>query len=437
VHDTTAPTINGQANEIVEATGANGAAVSFSANASDAVDGSDPVVFKEGNTVVHSGDTFALGTHTITETATDFAGNSSSSSFTITVHDTTAPDTIIDTAPAATTTSTSANFTFHGTDAVGIDHYLYSVDGGAAQSTTSSSVSLSGLAVGDHTFSVAAVDTSGNVDASAATDSWHINPLDLGGPSGLIFVPDQTGNTQTIGSFVEIGDPEGSNDTYTYSYSVTSNNADAASNVTVSAAGALTTNTASVVGDYNLSVTVTDQAHNTYTGSFHIGVGANGSSADTITGTSGSDIETGFNGADNLTGGAGVDYLLGGAQNDNLTGGAGADVLLGGGGNDKFIYTAIGDSVHGAADNILDFTHNADKIDLSALAGLGNALVTTTTAVTTIAANTIEAYVSGGNTTLYVNNTGSTSAVTNTGSVMEIQLTGVTNVTDSDIVHHA
>jgi hypothetical protein len=42
-------------------------------------------VFKEGNTVVHSGDTFRLGTHTVTASATDAAGNTSSESFTITV----------------------------------------------------------------------------------------------------------------------------------------------------------------------------------------------------------------------------------------------------------------------------------------------------------------------------------------------------------------
>ena len=67
VQDTTAPVIAGQANETLEATGATGAVATFSASASDVVDGTDTVSFKEGTTAVQSGDTFALGTHTITE----------------------------------------------------------------------------------------------------------------------------------------------------------------------------------------------------------------------------------------------------------------------------------------------------------------------------------------------------------------------------------
>ena len=63
----------------------------FAATATDLVDGSDPVIFKEGTSVVHSGDSFALGSHTITASATDHAGNVGSESFTITVRDTTPP----------------------------------------------------------------------------------------------------------------------------------------------------------------------------------------------------------------------------------------------------------------------------------------------------------------------------------------------------------
>ena len=66
VQDTTAPVLTPVADQTDEATSAAGAVASFAATATDAVDGTDPVVFKEGNTVVHSGDTFGLGTHTIT-----------------------------------------------------------------------------------------------------------------------------------------------------------------------------------------------------------------------------------------------------------------------------------------------------------------------------------------------------------------------------------
>ena len=70
---------------------AAGAAATFSASATDLVDGTDTVVFREGNSVVHSGDTFGLGTHTITASATDAAGNTRSEQFGIKVQDTTAP----------------------------------------------------------------------------------------------------------------------------------------------------------------------------------------------------------------------------------------------------------------------------------------------------------------------------------------------------------
>ena len=49
-------------------------------------------MFKEGNTVVHSGDTFGLGPHTITASATDAAGNTASQTFTVKVVDTTPPN---------------------------------------------------------------------------------------------------------------------------------------------------------------------------------------------------------------------------------------------------------------------------------------------------------------------------------------------------------
>ncbi|MDD5249491.1 MAG: Ig-like domain-containing protein [Rhodocyclaceae bacterium] len=91
VQDTTAPALTAVADQTVEATSAKGAAVSFTAQASDAVDGSDAVVFKEGNVVVQSGDTFGLGAHTLTASTTDAAGNVGTEIFHVLVQDTTAP----------------------------------------------------------------------------------------------------------------------------------------------------------------------------------------------------------------------------------------------------------------------------------------------------------------------------------------------------------
>jgi endoglucanase len=88
---TAPPVLTPIADEIYQATGSSGAVATFAATATDLVDGTAAVVFQEGNTIVHSGDTFSLGTHTIAASATDSRGNTSSETFTITVQDTTAP----------------------------------------------------------------------------------------------------------------------------------------------------------------------------------------------------------------------------------------------------------------------------------------------------------------------------------------------------------
>ena len=86
VQDTTAPAVNVPANITKEATSAAGATASFSASASDAVDGSVAASCEPS-----SGSTFALGTHRVICSATDAAGNTGNDSFTVTVRDTTAP----------------------------------------------------------------------------------------------------------------------------------------------------------------------------------------------------------------------------------------------------------------------------------------------------------------------------------------------------------
>ena len=86
VEDTTAPSLTVPDDLTVEATGPGGAAVSWSTSATDIVDGS---VTPECTPA--SGSTFALGTHEVTCTATDAAGNVRTKTFGVTVRDTTAP----------------------------------------------------------------------------------------------------------------------------------------------------------------------------------------------------------------------------------------------------------------------------------------------------------------------------------------------------------
>ena len=59
-------------------------------------------------TVVVSGDTLALGSHTTTATATDSAGNSSTESFSFSVVDTTNPVITIESSPAEPVEATGA-----------------------------------------------------------------------------------------------------------------------------------------------------------------------------------------------------------------------------------------------------------------------------------------------------------------------------------------
>ncbi len=86
VRDTAGPTLNLPADITLEADGPAGAVATYTATASDTVNGDVPVTFS-----IPSGSTFALGTTTVTVTATDAAGNNATGTFTVTVRDTTNP----------------------------------------------------------------------------------------------------------------------------------------------------------------------------------------------------------------------------------------------------------------------------------------------------------------------------------------------------------
>ena len=86
IQDTTPPALSLPTNVTAEATSASGAVVPFTATADDLVSGSVPVTVTPA-----SGSTFALGTTTVTASATDAAGNTATGTFTVTVRDTTAP----------------------------------------------------------------------------------------------------------------------------------------------------------------------------------------------------------------------------------------------------------------------------------------------------------------------------------------------------------
>ncbi len=86
VRDTTQPTLHLPANQTAEATGPAGAVVSFTATATDAVDGTEAV-----SCLPASGSTFRVGVTTVHCSSIDAHGNRATGAFTVTVTDTTAP----------------------------------------------------------------------------------------------------------------------------------------------------------------------------------------------------------------------------------------------------------------------------------------------------------------------------------------------------------
>ena len=82
----------------------------------------------------------------------------------------------------------------------------------------------------------------------------------------------------------------------------------------------------------------------------------------------GDDAITGTAGADRIHLGRGADIVDGGTGDDILVGGWGADRLTGGAGADTFVFRAEHSRVD-APDLLLDFESNADRIDLSRIAG--------------------------------------------------------------------
>jgi hypothetical protein len=137
------------------------------------------------------------GTYTVQATQQDLAGNTGHSSTHSLTIDTTPPQTVLDAAPIGTTSSGTATFGFHATDALSQAGTTFQcqLDGGAWGACTSPQ-SYFNLADGSHTFSVQAIDGAGNVDTTGQTISWTINSalpaITLDSPANGSFTNDPT-----------------------------------------------------------------------------------------------------------------------------------------------------------------------------------------------------------------------------------------------------
>jgi Ca2+-binding RTX toxin-like protein len=107
-----------------------------------------------------------------------------------------------------------------------------------------------------------------------------------------------------------------------------------------------------------------------------------------------------MDGSFRVFGGAGADSITGGAGGDMIYGGLGADTLTGGAGNDTFLYKAVAESTPTSQDTITDFA-TGDIIDLTAI-----------DANTSVGGNQAFTFVSGG---VFTDHPGQLIAVDNGG----------------------
>jgi hypothetical protein len=154
VQDKTPPVVTVPADMTVEATGASGAVVTFSASASDLVDGSVSVTCTPA-----SGSTFPLGTTKVTCSATDRAGNSDSASFNVVVQQKTPPVVAVPsdmTVEATSKDGAVVTFTASASDVV---------DGSLTPTCTPSSGST--FALGSTKVACSATDKAGNTGSAS------------------------------------------------------------------------------------------------------------------------------------------------------------------------------------------------------------------------------------------------------------------------------
>jgi hypothetical protein len=253
VQDTAAPVLDLPADITEEATGSGGATVSFSASATDVVDGAITPVCTVGSDTVASGDTFPLGTTTVSCTATDSEGNIGTGSFDITVEDTTAP--VLDLPADITEEATAANgaaVTYTATATDTVDGAITPVCTVGPDTVASGDT----FPLGTTTVSCTATDAAGNI----GTGSFDITVEDTTAP--VLDLPSSVSQ--------EASDADGAVVTYT---ATAEDLVDGAlTPVCTPASGSLFPITTPLTVN-TVTCTATDAAGNEATGTFNVTVG--------------------------------------------------------------------------------------------------------------------------------------------------------------------
>jgi large repetitive protein len=209
VADTTPPVLTLPSSITVEATSASGAVVTYTATATDNVDGSITPVCSPA-----SGSTFPLGTTTVLCSATDSSGNIASGSFTITVKDSTAPAVTITSPTTGQTISGTTSVSTSAIDTVGLSYVELYIDGSFYGRDTASpygfSVDTSTLSNGGHQFTAKAVDKQNNAAISPAVQPMVENTITPTPPTVLITSPSDGSTVKGIVSItVTVSDSDG------------------------------------------------------------------------------------------------------------------------------------------------------------------------------------------------------------------------------------
>lgn len=201
VVDTVAPTLNLPENITTEATSAAGSTVSYSANADDAV-GVTTFICSPA-----SGGTFVMGATTVSCTATDETGNTSSGSFSVMVVDSTAPALNLPgniTAEATGPNGASVSYTASANDVVGVTSFSCNHPSGSVFSLGLTTVTCTARDAANNesvgTFTVTIVDTLApvisnvpvNITVSATSPSGavvsYVNPVAFDVVGGVVTV---------------------------------------------------------------------------------------------------------------------------------------------------------------------------------------------------------------------------------------------------------
>lgn len=122
----------------------------------------------------HTYSTLANGAHTFSVQATDRAGNVGLPATHAWTIDTAPPNTTITASPPSASASTSASFSFTASEPG--SSFECQVDG-AAFAACAPPQAYAGLAQGQHTFAVRAIDGAGNVDPTPGSVTWTVDTI--------------------------------------------------------------------------------------------------------------------------------------------------------------------------------------------------------------------------------------------------------------------